>query len=336
MKLSIFNQGSKRISLEKLFSNKIMKKKKKNKKKLILDHISKIDNEPFTPNDVKKVFNGYIELDMIHTYLSRLCVNGVLIRLSKGLYIKGNISVESITSKQLIETPNNRWEDKNGPNKIFITDLQYKKVSRYFNGNSMILCGPNVDLRIRQAECITNGNHDLYLVDNNSDIFDLIKTKIKNSGNKNVKPIFKNIYDINIHPQFQDLDFCNTLVYKNKKDNKYLETGEILAYRLIKQKEQGYPIAAMNFTFCGRRFKRKIIVRQINSILHILNSAITGFDYNVKGCSKGVKIIPDSNQSFGYYHIPNWINKGKILEFDFYTYSDTQNQMITCLIIYKL
>lgn len=330
MSISIFDQGSKRISLEKLLCSD--DKSKLNKRKLLLEHISKRDYNPFTPRDVKKILNGYIDLDVIHTYLSRLCVNGALIRLEKGLYKKGNISVESITPEQLVTTPNSRWADENGENKIYITDLQYQKVAQYFNGESMILCGPNVDLRIRQSHCITKGEHSLFLVDNDSNLFKLIENKISNAKKDNVKPIFKNICDIDIHPQFQDLDFCKTWVFKDERNR---EAGEILANRLIKQKQQNYPVAAMNFTFCNRGFKRKIAVRMINSILHVLDASITGFDYDTNGCAKGVKIVPKYEKGFGFYHLPNWINKGKVLELDFYTYSDTQNQMLTCLIVYK-
>ena len=327
MKKSIFETGSKRISIGELFGNN-----QKPKRSVLLDYIENLNNCSFTAGDIKKVLNGQATSDTINNTLSRLCVNGALIRISKGVYIKGLKKVSDITPLQMISTPNERWSDENGPNKIFITDLQYKKVSTYFNGDSMILCGPNVDLRIRQSECITNGNHNLFLVDNNSNIFELINNKIKTSGKKHVIPIFKNIFNVNNHAQFQDLDFCAT---STAKDSKFREAGEILAYRLIKQKKQNYPIAAMNFTFCVRGSEKKIVNRQINSILHILDASLTMFDNNTKGRGKGITIIPKTDTGFGFLHIPNWITKGKVLELDFYTYSDTSCQMITCLIIYK-
>lgn len=329
MKKSIFESGLKRISIHELFSNE---PKPKYRRSALLDHIEDLNDQTFSAIDIKQVLNGKVKLDTINNTLSRLCVNGALIRLSKGVYKKGSNPISNITPEQLLSTPNERWEDKNGPNKIFITDLQYKKVSTYFNGNSMILCGPNVDLRIRQSECITKGIYNLFLADNNSDIFELINDKIKASGMNHVMPIFKNIFDDNNHVQFQDLDFCATAI---SKDSKFREAGEILAYRLIKQKEQNYPVAAMNFTFCARGIKRKIVIRQINSILHILDASLTMFDNNTKGRGKGITIIPKTDTGFGFLHIPNWITKGRILELDFYTYSDTNCQMITCLIVYK-
>lgn len=313
------------INLENLFPGP-----KTNKSK-INDYIKTIE-KPFDLSLLKKVFKKQIPFNTIQSHISGLCSNGALERIGKGVYQKTSIDVESIDFNQLKTAPVERWEDKNGPNKILITDLQYRKVSEYLHGDSLILCGPNAELRIRQSFCITGVNHKLYLIDNNQSIFKLILDRLPEKCRRHIKPILCNVGDINHDTVFQDLDFCNTWVYK---DNSKREAGEILANRLIQQLHCNYPIAAMNFTFAMRPFNKRETVRAVNSILHVLGASIKSFDRCVDGWGDGAPVILNPKTGHGCIHNPDWINKGRIIELDFYSYSDSKTQMITCLIIYN-
>ena len=297
--------------------------------------INKFINETnlttFSVIDIKKGIKKNIPIGTIQNNVSGLYSNKALEKVSDGIYKKTSIDIESISYKDLKTVPNSRWCDENGPNKIFITDLQYQKASKYVQGESLILCGPNAKLRIRQSRCVT-GDNNLYLIDNNQSIFHLILNEIPNKSKRNIKPILCNVGDINHHVIFQDLDFCSTWAYK---DNSKREAGEILANRLIQQLNCNYSVAAMNFTFAQRPFNKRETVRAVNSILHILGASIKSFDNCVDGWNNGTPVILNPKIGFGSIHKPDWLNKGRILELDFYTYSDTKTQMITCLIIYK-
>jgi len=286
----------------------------------------------FSSMDIFNSISEDVEYSTIKTYTSRLCENGVFERVKKGYYKKSKIKINDISQKDLTTTPTSRFVDKNGENKIFISDMQYEKVSNYFQGDSLILCGPNVDLRIRQSLCITGEKHNLYLIDNNQDIFQLILNKIPEYSNRIIKPILCNVADLNHSVVFQDLDFTTSWVHK---DSQKREAGEILSNRLIKQASQNYIFAAMNFTFCTRGFKKVEVVRAINSALHVLGASVKSFDGSKDGYKKGKKVLINPKKGFGYYHSPDWLLRGRIVELDFYTYSDTSNQMMTCLIIYN-
>lgn len=294
--------------------------------------INETNLKTFTISDVKKGIIKNIPINTIQSNISGLYANKALERVSNGIYKKTSVDLESISCKDIKTVPNDRWCDKNGPNKIYITDLQYEKVAKYLQGDTLILCGPNAKLRIRQSRPITGTKHNLYLIDNNRSIFKLIIDEIPDKSKRIIKPILCNVGDINHNVIFQDLDFCSTWAHK---DNSKREAGEIAANRLIQQLNCKYPVAAMNITFALRPFKKIRAVRFINSLLHVLGASIKSFDNCVDGYGNGTPVIINPKIGFGFTHKPNWLNKGRVLELDFYSYSDTKTQMITCLIIYN-
>jgi len=316
---------------DKTFNNVIKRNLKETLSQLVMRFAKQKSVDTFTKKYLFECINdGTVHKASLDSTVYKLTADNKLDKLIRGVY-RLNKQYTADT-KPTISTK--VFNPETCPIKYKISQYQYWKVKRYVQGDTLILCGPNVEKHIKLTKDIVKDNHQLNLIDNDITTFKIIADKMdKIKQPKNINYMFGSVADVSLHTPFQDLDFCSTWIGKDQQEN---EAGQILGKRLIIQSQMKYPTSAMLFTFSCRKFKKSDIFRFLNNIINNLGAFLNGFDGIKNSYDIGKNILSEKQDwGYGYRHDPDWILKGRIKELDFYTYRDSGNHMMSCLIIYK-